>query len=658
MLKNVIASLFLFSQIASAGLPPTSTKGQSDAAKSTTFDFQAPYYQFAKTSGTAALLDTGNANLLPDGGFEGTTMNWSAYADAASATPVDMTGGAPTVTCTRTTTTPLAGTGSFLITKDAANRQGEGCSIPLTIPTKAKGKVIQVQFNYAIASGTFADNDIDFYIYDVTNAAIIQPAPYHLKNHSLAADILGLEFQSSSSSTSYRIGFHVASTSSSAYTVKVDDISVGQQAKLYGSPVTDWVSYTPTGTWSTNTTYTGKWRRVGDNMEVSVKVATSGAPTSANLNVNLPSGFTIDTSKLNTAAFTEPLGSLLVNDSDVVGYQGWVSYTSTTAVSFKVVLAATPTQFANLTQAVPMTFGAGDSVGAEFRVPIVGWSSSVIMSSDANNQVIAATYISNAGESITANVTNIPFATKLIDTTGSWSGSVYTVPVAGNYQVSTTVTNNAGASLALDVYKNGSQYIRLGADQASNQIHVGSSVVIPCVAGDTLAIRSNTTITLTTSTLYHWVSISKLSGPAQIAASDNVSALYTGAPPTGTLNSSYNITTFGTKVKDTHNAYSSGSYTVPVSGTYSISAGTRQNATYALNTSANLAIFIDGTQSYTNGVVAAAAISAAFPLVSVNSVPLLAGQVVTIRSLNDATSPTFQSSANQNFFSIVRTGNY
>ena len=31
---------------------------------------------------------------------------------------------------------------------------------------------------------------------------------------------------------------------------------------------TDWVSYTPTGAYSTNTTYAGKWRRIGDTMEV------------------------------------------------------------------------------------------------------------------------------------------------------------------------------------------------------------------------------------------------------------------------------------------------------------------------------------------------------------------------------------------------------
>ena len=61
---------------------------------------------------------------------------------------------------------------------------------------------------------------------------------------------------------------------------------------------TSWTDYTPTGSWSTNTTYTGKWRRVGDEMEIQVKVATTGTCTDAVLSVDIPSGYTIDANKL------------------------------------------------------------------------------------------------------------------------------------------------------------------------------------------------------------------------------------------------------------------------------------------------------------------------------------------------------------------------
>lgn len=144
----------------------------------------------------------------------------------------------------------------------------------------------------------------------------------------------------------------------------------------------------------------------------------------------------------------------------------------------------------------------------------------------------------------------------------------------------------------------------------------------------------------------------------QDAAGETVAALYTGAPPTGTLIAGYNTTTFGTKVKDSHAAYSSGSYTIPVSGIYSISAASRHSATYALGSLAAIAVYIDGTQKASNVAVAGGACGTLHPSVSINSYPLLAGQVVTIRCFNNGTTPSFTSAADENFFSITRTGNY
>lgn len=52
-------------------------------------------------------------------------------------------------------------------------------------------------------------------------------------------------------------------------------------------------SFTPTGTWTTNTTYTGfKWRR-GDIMGVEVRIDLSGAPNAVSLNVDVPDSLSI-----------------------------------------------------------------------------------------------------------------------------------------------------------------------------------------------------------------------------------------------------------------------------------------------------------------------------------------------------------------------------
>ena len=86
--------------------------------------------------------------LKQKGHFEKNANGTTAYADAAGTRPVDGSGGAPTLSCTRTTSSPIDGDGSLLITKDAANRQGQGCSIQFTIDSAYKAKVLQIEFDY------------------------------------------------------------------------------------------------------------------------------------------------------------------------------------------------------------------------------------------------------------------------------------------------------------------------------------------------------------------------------------------------------------------------------------------------------------------------------------------------------------------------------
>jgi hypothetical protein len=265
-------------------------------------------------------------------------------------------------------------------------------------------------------------------------------------------------------------------------------------------------------------------------------------------------------------------------------------------------------------------------------------------------------HISGASASVGANAV-IPFNATLIDTHGTFNTSTYkyTTPVAGLYEIivdfeTASATNNL-------ILINGAVYQRIGPSAAFGSCQALANLV----AGTTIEVWSNNvgTISYTGTNQSTTFSVKRLSGPSVIAASESVSALYTGAPPTGTLTNAYNTTTFGTKVKDTHNAYSSGTYTVPVSGCYSISALASMSATYAAGSIASLGVYINGVQSHVGFLsLANATTGYLVPQVNVHSVPLLAGDLVTIRSYNDATTPTFASTASQNRFSIVRTGNY
>lgn len=82
MIRNLIALLLLTSQ-AFAGLPPTTLKGQG-GSKVTTFNFQVPPGQATQVSGVDSLIETGNRNILPNPGFEGTT-GWTASGGATTA---------------------------------------------------------------------------------------------------------------------------------------------------------------------------------------------------------------------------------------------------------------------------------------------------------------------------------------------------------------------------------------------------------------------------------------------------------------------------------------------------------------------------------------------------------------------------------------------
>lgn len=185
---------------------------------------------FSNNSNTSQVIK----NYILDGNFvNGDVQAYTGYNDGASATPTDGTGGTNT-TFVRSleSGSPIEGTYSIDLIKSAGNQQGNGVSIPFTIDSGDKGKVLLVSFNYKVLSGTFATNDVDVYLYDITNATIIQPSPFHITTTAAASDsFIGL-FTASATSTSYRLIFHCASTSTSAYTLTLDNIFVGVPTKL------------------------------------------------------------------------------------------------------------------------------------------------------------------------------------------------------------------------------------------------------------------------------------------------------------------------------------------------------------------------------------------------------------------------------------------
>ncbi len=639
------------------------------------------------SSGTETALGSGGAGginyLSSNPDAETSTTGWATYADAAASSPVDGTGGSPSSTYTRSTSSPLRGSASFLWTKSAANRQGEGFSYAFTIDSTDQAKVLQVAFDYKIASGTYADSDMTIWIYDVTNAALIQPAGYTIQNASVSMKQLAT-FQSASNSTSYRLIVHTASTSASAYTLQFDNFSVGPQIVTNGAAITDWTSWTPTGSWSTNSTYSGYYRRVGDTLEFQGKIECSGAPTSATLTINLPSGMVVDTAKYinttNDAQWTT-LGQFTILDNGVTVYSGFTRYsnTPTTAqIAFSTFNASSTyvTGAGAVTQAVPHTFGSGDAIQFYGRIPIVGWSSNVQLSSDTDTRVVAMrSYLSANQTGINPNnsTVKINFNTASFDTHAGLGSNRYTIPVSGKYSVKSTVavlsTNVLNSLYQLVIYKNGSiySYGPTAYPPAASTFYLPITDEVDCVAGDYIEIylygsgnNSASTLSATSGTSWSTFSVKRLSGPSVIAASETVHARYGGSTTTLTNNSTVDVT-FTTKEKDTHNAYSGATFTVPVSGTYQVVMGLETAAFTAgsVGTACQAIIKKNGSDHSKTTVAAMTTSSVPYAPIVTALVSCLAGD--TLKGClyhNLGATPTLNNQTYSCYISFTKVGNY
>lgn len=182
------------------------------------------------------------------------------------------------------------------------------------------------------------------------------------------------------SSSTASLNFTQTSRSSSN-TLYITNVIVGPGIQPQGAVVGSPKSVTFTGTWVSNTTYTAFETREGEWASYVIKVAVSGAPTSAALVLTLPTGRTINTAALpNTTADQSnllPNSEVGILDSGTVEIVGGVQYASSTTVAVLYTNdAAAGVELEAVTQAAPMTFASGDSITISFRVPIAEWAGS------------------------------------------------------------------------------------------------------------------------------------------------------------------------------------------------------------------------------------------------------------------------------------------
>lgn len=597
-------------------------------------------------------------NYIQNSNAIANTAGWVTYADGAAY--VDGTGGVPTATWTRSTSSPIGGDANFVFTPGTL---GDGVSYTIALDSKKKGMWIPISFDYQFTGTTPSDGDVQVMVYDVTNSQLIQPAPY--KVPALVAGVNNTfvtGFQASSSSTSYRVSLY-QSTSTSTYTMKGVNFRAGGTRPILGAAMSDWVVYTPTfgAGFGTVVTQAFSSRRLGDSLEVLGK-------------------FTMATTAASAATFT--LGYAGVNAnvnfdgtkasvSSVCGTAVSNQTATTTLFSYSVLLPATTgtnaIQFGqrsstNVDSTVVngSAWSNGTILEVHCVVPIVGWSSNVLLGSDADTRIVAAAYSASGAISWTATG-GANFDTKIFDThsavTTGANAWVFTVPVPGKYKLSLTSTATTSTA-AVAVFKTGSLYKYLFRFKSVSGDIESGSVEADCVAGDTLAVRLDTsTLTGDVSANGNNIYIEKVSGPNTIAASETVSGRYFAA--TATLTGSFSTVTYSTKDFDSHSAYSAGSLTIPTPGKYQFNAFIQFSAaTLAAATNSSVGIFKNGTQmDQTNYVNTGTDSGNGVTLQVSDIINCVAGDVITVKALTGGTTPTVAVSNFANVFSWAKVAN-
>jgi hypothetical protein len=620
-----------------------------------------------------------DVNYILNGGFESSAAGWKTYKDAAQAMPVDGAAGSPSVTIGTSTNLPLAGKSSGILTHPASNVQGEGWSYDFKIDRLARTKMITISLAYEIVAGTYSggspgvDSDVEAYIYDVDAAQVIQPSGYKLDGGVIGVQYgLAATFQASATSTNYRLILHNATATTASFQLKVDQIKVGLQQKSQGPPVGSLQSFTPTGSWTTNATYSGKWRQDTDMLEMEVKVALSGAPTAANLVINLPPGLSIDTAKLVDSTYQKIGDGELADVSATVQYGLTAFFNSATSVAVYQARTTSGTNPVGISygiavnQASPATLAAGDIITMRIRVPIAGWSSSVTMSSDAGNSgPVSAKIIPTNAQTINTTDTQITFGSVAFDKAGIVSGNSVNIPSQGLYKIygqlrvgGGGVTNGAFAAYINGVAQKGFvQYTTVAT------AYVQFADQYDLKAGDVLTFYGSTAGAAgTTVSAASVINIEKLpTGSQQIAASDSVAAR--AATSAGqTVTSSLTTIVFGQNVESTHgvSAYdpATGIFTAPSPGRYSVKASILSAAT-ALSTSSIIELWTlkNGTNYSELGRVVGSGATLSYAVSGSDTIRLLAGETLKIGAACTSTISLYPS-ASHNFIAIERVGNY
>jgi len=216
-MKKLLALLLIYTQVSYAGLPPTTIKGQSDAAPVTKFNFETPFNQVTNLGGTTSLIETGNTNILINPGFEdGNVTGWAA------------SGGSGGVSST------FSATGALGLSWDSDSAAQTTTSDLITIPNGFKGNNGYAYCNIKTVSGTATHT----FTVDDGTTNIVTPVTINGSTARFQRTAVNFVYPSSGS-----IRIKVTSVAANEPNIYIDDCYIGEatnvssvaQAQLVGT---------------------------------------------------------------------------------------------------------------------------------------------------------------------------------------------------------------------------------------------------------------------------------------------------------------------------------------------------------------------------------------------------------------------------------------
>lgn len=440
----------------------------------------------------------GIQNFIINGSIDNATASiFTTYNDSSTTRPVDGIGGSGiAVTTSLTTTAPINGSKSVLLTKPASNCQGQGWSISdITIPPEFRGKPLRHYLAYLVNSGTFVaganggsptEGDLVLSFYDQTNNKLVESdnIKFLASSTTLVDDQSG-NIQFDSNCTTVRMIIHVASTSTAAFELKVDSARLTNQLANQGAFIGPEQSYTPIfSNLGTPSAVDIKFRQVGPNIEIYGR-------------------FTNGTVAGGTASFTLPPG--LVNALANSGIVGTYGHQGSATGNTLFMGAGGNTVFFSMSNwqvaATGTNLATSGFTTIQMSVPIAGWTGSAKLSEPGDDRPFYVSAGIISGQTIPNNVqTKVNFTDVLKDFQGSYDSvnQRFRVYSSDTYRISGKL--NAGYTtvvfaLAAILYVNGSPANRVQESGKSGTANTSETThfdfTIDLKAGDYVEIYAS-----------------------------------------------------------------------------------------------------------------------------------------------------------------------